>query len=228
VIFPFSPFGIDDDFRFRLIFPRTMKALFSGLLCVSVLASQSAIWEFDLGGKGGPGLLAANEVQPNSSIATGKELSYYEVPGIVYDDVAKTLEFHAGWGTHETVNGAQLTGHYISSALYGPATMHENAARPLYSFDPSNGLLTGSDHSGRSALVHARVQLVELEGYSIAQQQADLLASRWYFNVLSTAFESGEIRGQLMSVPEPRHYALASGAALLAFAAVRRKFKNRP
>lgn len=205
-----------------------MKRLLSGLLGVSVVASHCAIWEFDLGGKGGPGLLAANEVSPNSSIATGKELSYNEVPGIVYDDVAKTLEFHAGWGTHETVKTAQLSGQYISSALYGPATIHENAARALYSFDTSNGLMLWSDQSGRSALVHARVQLVDLEGYSVAQQEADLLGSRWYYNVLSTAFESGEIRGQLLNVPEPRHYALASGAALLAFAAVRRKIKNRP
>jgi hypothetical protein len=206
-----------------------MKWLISGLLGVSVVAGQGAIWEIDLGGKGGEGLLAANEVgSPASSIATGKELSYNEIPGIIYDDVAKALEFHAGWGNHPTVNGAQLAGQYLSSALYGPATMNENAARALYSFDTSNGLMTvGGDFSGRSALLHTRVQLVDLQGYSIEQQEADLLGSRWYFNVISTAFENGEIRGQLMSVPEPAHYASASAVSLLAFAAIRRKFRNR-
>jgi hypothetical protein len=205
-----------------------MKWLMSGLLGVSVVAGHGAIWEIDLGGKGGEGLLAANEVgSPASSIATGKELSYYEVPGIVYDDVAKALEFHVGWGSHETVNGAQLAGQYISSSLYGPATMNQNATRSLYSFDTSNGLFVGGDYSGRTALVHARVQLVDLQGYSIAQQEADLLGSRWYFNVISTAYENGEIRGQLIAVPEPRHYASASAIALLAFAAIRRKIQNR-
>jgi hypothetical protein len=208
-----------------------MKALLSGLLSVSIVASQSAIWEFDVGGPGGPGILGGNEIdsQPNS-FASGIEVGYHEVPGIVYDDVQKTLEFHVGWGAHEAIKGTSLMGNYVSSALYGPATMDQNAAQPLYSFDSSNGYIPVNDSNGRSGFVHARVQLVELDGYSIAQQQADLLGSRWYFNILTTAYETGEIRGQLLnlsSVPEPRHYALASGAALLVFAGVRRKTRDR-
>src|SRR5687767_4522064 len=166
-----------------------MKAHLIGLLGVSVFACQAAIWEIDLGGAAGPGLLGANEVDSlANSFASGKELGYNEIPGILYDDVQKTLEFHVGWGSHEVVQGTQLMGQYISSALYGPAGMNENAARSLYSFDTSNGFMSVNDSGGRSGFVHARVQLVDLEGYSIAQQQADLLSSRWYFNIHTTAY----------------------------------------
>jgi hypothetical protein len=210
-----------------------MKALFLSLLSVSIVACHSAIWEFDVGGVMGPGLLGGNEIDslPNSP-ASGREVGHNEIPGILYDDVQKTLEFHVGWGVHEVTQGVQLAGQYISSALYGPAAIDQNASRgPLYSFDTSNGYMPANDPTGRTGFVHARVQLVDLQGYSVAQQQADLLSSLWYFNIISTAYETGEIRGQLLnlsSVPEPRHYALLSGGALLAFAAVRNKLRNRP
>ena len=208
-----------------------MKAHWIGYLSGSVIASQAAIWEFDLDRLGGPGLVGNSEVDSlPSSPAFGRELGHNEIPGILYDDVDKALEFHVGWGMHEVTKGVPLMGQYISSALYGPAAMDQNAARALYSFDMSNGYIPANDPTGRTGFIHARVQLVDMAGYSVAQQQADLFGSRWYFNIMSTAYETGEIRGQLVnlsSIPEPQHYAVASGAALLAFATFRRKIQNQ-
>jgi hypothetical protein len=44
----------------------------------------------------------------------------------------------------------------------------------------------------------------------------------WYINVHSSTFGGGEIRGQLIPVPEPQTYALVAGLSLGAFAAFRR------
>jgi hypothetical protein len=42
-------------------------------------------------------------------------------------------------------------------------------------------------------------------------QEADLLAGLWYLNLHSTAFAAGEIRGQVVVVPEPGTLALLAG-----------------
>jgi hypothetical protein len=206
-----------------------MKLLLTTLFCAfSLIPAPAAIWEFDLGGLAGSGLLGGNVIDNRAdSFAWGKEVGHNEIPGILYDDVSNTLEFHVGWGSHEVINGIQLAGQYVTSALYGPAAIDENAAQALYSFDTSNGYVpTINDPTGRTGFIHARVQLVDLAGYSVAQQEADLLGSRFYFSIISTAYETGEIRGQLLAVvPEPQHYALLTGALLLATAFVRRKMK---
>ena len=203
-----------------------MKLLQKGLLLAALLSStHAAIWEFDLGGLAGVGLQGGNVIDNKAdSFARGKEVGHNEIPGILYDDVANVLEFHVGWGRHEVIKGEQLHGLYVSSALYGPAAINENATQSLYSFDLSNGLTPISGDPDRSAFIHSRIQLVDLPGYTVAQQEADLLGSRFYFSVASTTYENGEIRGQLLAVvPEPEHYALITGALLFSFAC----FKNR-
>lgn len=50
----------------------------------------------------------------------------------------------------------------------------------------------------------------------------DLVAGNLYLNIHSEAFRGGEIRGQLMPVPEPTTYALA-GTALLGLLVIHRK-----
>lgn len=210
-----------------------MKPFLGSLVCaLSLLSSHAAIWEFDVGGLAGPGLLGGNVIDNRAdSFASGKEVGHNEIPGILYDDVSNVLEFHVGWGSHEIVKGTQLMGQYISSALYGPAAINENSSQALYSFDTSNGYVpTIDDPTGRTAFIHARIQLTDLPNYTIAQQEADLLGSRIYFSINSTAYETGEIRGQLLAVvPEPEHYAAFAGLALLGFAGYRRhKRKTQP
>jgi hypothetical protein len=208
---------------------KRMKFLIGGLISLALIGkAEAAIWEFDLGGLGGSGLLGANEVDnlPNS-FASGKEIGHNEIPGILYDDEQKVLEFHVGWGSHEVVQGANLTGQYLTSGLFGPATMSQNAPQALYTFDTSNGyVVTSNDPTGRTGFIHARVQLVDMGTYTVAAQEADLLGSRFYFNIMSTAFESGEIRGQLLSViPEPAEYASVAAGALLVTGMLHRRWK---
>jgi hypothetical protein len=59
-----------------------------------------------------------------------------------------------------------------------------------------------------------------------AAQVTDLMAGLHYVNIHTTQFRPGEIRGQLLSVPEPSTYAL-SGAALLGLLAYRRFRQKR-
>lgn len=59
-------------------------------------------------------------------------------------------------------------------------------------------------------------------------QVANLLAGNLYINVHSVIYPGGEIRGQLIPIPEPSTYALA-GAAVLGLAILyRRKFARKP
>jgi hypothetical protein len=53
--------------------------------------------------------------------------------------------------------------------------------------------------------------------------EADLLAGNLYLNVHSTLFRAGEIRGQLLPVPEPSTYALAGAGLLGAIVFLRRR-----
>lgn len=49
-----------------------------------------------------------------------------------------------------------------------------------------------------------------------------LLAGNTYFNIHDAVFSGGEIRGQLIPVPEPPQYATAIGLGLLGLVAYRR------
>lgn len=202
----------------------------ASFLCAGILifSTEAAIWQFDLGGIAGSGILGGNEIDSLAdSPGTGREMPYYEVPGIIYDDVAKALEFHVGWGAAEAIGMTSMTFPYVSSALYGPAEMTENSPNALYSFNESNGYRSLNDSGGRTGFVDARISLVDLGDYTVAEQEADLLNSRWYFNIISTAYETGEIRAQLLTgIPEPEHYASLAGAALLALAIYRKTAKK--
>lgn len=52
---------------------------------------------------------------------------------------------------------------------------------------------------------------------------ANLQAGLWYVNVHSTTYRGGEIRGQLLPVPEPSTYAAGAAALLLAAILGRRR-----
>lgn len=209
------------------------KVILTSIACGTLLSTHGAIWQFDLGGAAGPGILGGNEIDalPNS-FATGRELPFNEIPGILYNDVAKTLEFHVGWGAHEVVQGISLAGQYISSALYGPATASENSANALYSFTASSGYRPANDPSGRSGFIDTQITLQAIGGYSVAEQEADLLSSKWYFNIVTTAYDTGEIRAQLLTgIPEPATATSLAAVTLLAVAVankLRKKSKVTP
>lgn len=202
-----------------------IKLLFLAAACAAI-STQAAIWEFDLGpAVGGFGLNGANErPTPSGSPATGLELTG-SVTGndIQYNDTTKELEINLGWGSHPDVGGTDLQSDYLSSHVHGPATT-EQSAGVRYSLE---GGYSPANTGGRSGFVELVITLADQTGYTVAQQEADLLAGLWYVNIHSTVLTGGEIRGQLIAIPEPEHYAAFAGLALLGFAGYRR-FKTAP
>ena len=220
------------------------KLLCIAAACVTSLTNQAQIWEFDLGGLGGPGLTGASE--PGVAVpstASGGELAQNfpgDFPSINYNVATKQLRLPIGWGTE---NGfTDLTATFTAWHIHGPVASspgddvndyitRSTSPLPGYTWVLPNDQ-TG-DGSRRDASFDTIITLVDrtLGGspYTVAQQEQDLKDGRWYVNVHSQGtYAGGEIRGQLLYViPEPEHYAAIAGFALLAFAGYRR-YKNAP
>lgn len=64
---------------------------------------------------------------------------------------------------------------------------------------------------------------IHFESFISDQVESDFLAGLLYLNVHSANFRAGEIRGQLIPVPEPSTYALAGAGLLCGVALLRRR-----
>ena len=171
------------------------------ILLTVAFASASAvnadIIPIDLLGKAGPGLLAGNETGTVSGTpGSGGEIG----SGITFDNVTLQLTINIGWGSG---NGfTDLTGAATAGHIHGPTP----SAAPA-SFNESVGVLIGlnslagwnssATNGGFSGTV------------TLTQEQVDFLsAGRLYINVHTGTNGPGEIRGNLLPVPEPGTYAL--------------------
>lgn len=114
---------------------------------------------------------------------------------LTYDDASNLL----AWD----ISFSGLVGTETISHFHGPAAPGVNAA-------PTITLPLGSPKTGSAMLT--------------AAQETELLSELWYVNVHSTVAPAGEIRGQLLLVPEPEAYAMmAIGLGLVGFMARGRK-----
>ncbi len=183
----------------------------SSLLLASGIA-QASVFQFDLQGKAGAGLLGGNENPAAGTAGIGGEIG----PGISYDDVSNILTIFYGWGT---VNGfaSDLTGPAIANHIHGPTTADGTGsftqnANVKYSIDS----LVGYNSSASSGGFIGTVTILEAD-------EAGLLAGKFYINVHTVAFGGGEIRGNLVTaVPEPAETAAVTGGLIGAFALLRR------
>jgi CHRD domain len=222
---------------------KTMRSFLVLTACFATLNVNAQIWEFDLGPAIGPfGLNGANERPlPTASPATGGEIKDHDSNNYInYNTVTKALELHFGWGSDPALDfggtpGTDLTADLSGLHIHGPADVN-NSTGVLYNLltlagsatDPGEGFYNPNG-DGRSGAIDLTVQLVDgIGGYSIAQQEAQLLGNNWYINIHSAGpYSGGEIRGQLLYViPEPEHYAALAGLALLGFAGYRRFKKS--
>lgn len=160
--------------------------------------SNAAIVNFKLEGKGGLGLIEANR---NGGPIVGTPGSGGLIgSGIVYDTDTNVLTMEFGWGSG---NGfTDLTGNATAMHIHGPADFFTNSgvqvnlgALPGYDNSLSNGGLVGS---------------VNLS----AAQETMLLDRDLYINVHTGANGGGEIRANLVAIPEPGSLLLLAAGSI--------------
>ena len=120
-------------------------------------------------------------------------------------------------GTTVTLNGtfSGLSGTSTAGHIHGPSGPFPESAGVLYNF-ATLGLTT---FGGMEGTVSGSFSLVELtlggNPYTVEQQLTDLNNSLWYINIHSSPnFGGGEIRGQLVGVPEPSTTGLLAAGAI--------------
>lgn len=177
-----------------------MKTTFLAALTLALASSaQAAIIQFDLLGKGSAGLSSTNEnVVVTGVPGTGGESG----AGIFFDDITKILTINVAWGSG---NGfTNLTGNATAGHIHGPTVSGGTA-----SFTENGGVLVGLDSlpgwnpsSISGGVTNGTLTLT-------APQEAALLAEKTYINIHTGTNGGGEMRGNLVVVPEPSHAILS-------------------
>lgn len=171
-------------------------------IVITAMSANAATILLDLQGKAGSGLLAGNEnITVSGTPGTGGEFG----AGITYDDVSNMLSINVAWGS---VNGfADLTSAANNSHIHGPT-----AGTGTGAFLQNAGVLfnlTRADSTANAGSISTSVTLSE-------PQEANLLAGQLYINIHTTTNTGGEIRGNLVVVPEPSRAALFLAGLMIA------------
>lgn len=190
----------------------TLAALGASLALAT--CTQAAITEFNLLGKGGPGLLPANENQTPAVVSPG---SGGEVgAGIFFDDSTRVLTINVGWGSGKgftDMTGNATAGHIHGNNAGSPApgsfTQNAGVLYPLDSLPGWNASATSGGFNGSVTIAAGDVQ--------------SLFEGKYYINVHTAMWGGGEMRGNLIPVPEPSTLGLLGlGATGLLFLVRRR------
>jgi hypothetical protein len=185
--------------------------------------AHSAIIYFDFLGKGGAGLLSTNEnhaMNVNFTPGTGGKVG----AGIFFDDVSNNLTLNFAWGS---ANGfIDLSKEASAVHIHGPtasagvASFNQTAPSSFFPLD-TPGLWNPSASNG--GVINRTINLTDA-------QEIALLEGRTYVNVHTGATAAnptiinpgGEIRGNLVIIPEPSQ-ALLSLLGLVMLGARRKR-----
>jgi hypothetical protein len=181
-----------------------------------VLFSPDASLALNLGtetypGDHAPGLSPDNESNMPASTASGDILG-----GITYDDVSNLLTFDFAYGSAFGFNdllsdwngGVHIHGNGTNTALFPAANANAGVIYDLASSHTASGT-----RSGR--VTGSRILTATHEGW--------LFNNQLYINIHTINNSGGEIRGQLVLVPEPGALCLATLAGLAALGLRRRR-----
>lgn len=107
-----------------------------------------------------------------------------------------------------TITGtfAGLSGVAVNAHIHGPSPAGQNSG-VLYGL--FNQITLGPEN--KSGTINTTVSLVNNPNntaFDIPTQLGQLNSGQWYFNIHSSTFGGGEIRGQILLVPEPSTVAL--------------------
>lgn len=171
--------------------------LFATLLLIGPCLANAENLEIELSPPGtgpGVGLHPLNEIIPGLSNGSGNEVG----SGIFFDSLTRILSLNLAYGS--AFGFTDLTSPAFSWLLHGPAPLDETAPvifdlRPLHTF----------------AVDHAQGGHIDGTLTLNATQEADLLAGLYYINIYTPENIGGELRGQLVVVPEPNAMTLFLG-----------------
>lgn len=173
--------------------------LLAAVALVGTSFAQAANIQFDLLGKGSAGLSSTNEnVVVTGVPGTGGEFG----AGVFFDDFTKILTINVAWGSG---NGfTNLTGNATAGHIHGPTTSGGTA-----SFTENGGVLLGLDSlpgwnpsSTSGGVTNGTFTLT-------GPQEVALLAEKTYINIHTSTNGGGEMRANLVVVPEPSHAILS-------------------
>lgn len=189
--------------------------LLSILLALAATSANAAIISYDLMGLGGSGLLGTNERPSPIAIAgTGGELG----AGITFDTDTNVLTINIGWGS---ANGyTDLTSNVSNAHIHGPV-----AGTTLTDFmTNAAGVPSGFGiFASVPAVTSPSAGVISVTRTFTATQATQLAEGRFYINIHTVNNGGGEIRANLVPVPEPGVSALALSCLGLALASRRRK-----
>lgn len=181
---------------------RRLPILMAALMAAGPLAAHADIIRFEA---------PIDGAQANAGMGTGSaSMAFAEV---TYDTITMTLT----WVISEVTPFFDTD--VVFAHFHGAATPTSNAAVQVWICDNVSAGPAGTPLCGGSGDPFAI-------GSSVlsAAQADDLLGGLWYINIHTLGFRGGEIRGQVIRVPEPGTVALFGiGLAGIGFACRKRK-----
>lgn len=118
-----------------------------------------------------------------------------------------TLDLTANTLTFNNIGWSGLSADSTASHIHGPAAPGSPAG-VLYPTSPTYTAVGPGIRSGTFSGTLTLTANPNGTTWTIADQVTQLEGGQWYLNIHSTAFPGGEIRGQILPVPEPSVWAL--------------------